>query len=52
LSSEEARKLLESIESNTLIGLRDRTLIGTMVYSFARVVIAITSREELPFEEV
>ena len=37
LSSEEARKLLDSIERTTLIGLRDRALIGTMVYSFARV---------------
>jgi integrase/recombinase XerD len=37
LSAEEARKLLDSIESDTLIGLRDRALIGTMVYSFARV---------------
>jgi site-specific recombinase XerD len=42
LSSEEARKLLDSIESNTLIGLRDRALIGTMVYSFARVGAAVT----------
>ncbi len=33
LSSEAARKLLDSIESNTLIGLRDCALIGTMVYS-------------------
>src|SRR5262249_2984206 len=41
LSSDEARKLLDSIESNTLIGLRDRALIGTMVYSFARVGAAI-----------
>jgi site-specific recombinase XerD len=41
LSSEEARKLLDSIESETLIGLRDRALIGTMVYSFARVGAAI-----------
>src|SRR5205823_9266038 len=37
LSSDEARKLLDSIESDTLIGLRDRALIGTMVYSFALV---------------
>jgi site-specific recombinase XerC len=35
LSSEEARKLLNSIESTTLIELRDRALIGAMVYSFA-----------------
>jgi integrase/recombinase XerD len=44
LSSEEARKLLDSIESNTLIGLRDRALIGTMVYSFARVGAAVTMK--------
>jgi hypothetical protein len=35
LSAEEARKLLDSIETTTLIGLRDRALIGVMVYSFA-----------------
>jgi site-specific recombinase XerD len=44
LSSEEARKLLDSIESNTLIGLRDRALIGIMVYSFARVGAAVTMK--------
>jgi site-specific recombinase XerD len=44
LSSEEARKLLDSIESNTLIGLRDRALIGAMVYSFARVGAAVTMK--------
>src|SRR5216684_1084363 len=43
-SSEEARKLLDSIESTTLIGLRDRALIGTMVYSFARVGATVTMR--------
>ncbi len=40
--SEEARKLLDSIESDTLIGLRDRALIGAIVYSFARVSAAST----------
>ncbi len=44
LSAEEARKLLDSIESNTLIGLRDRALIGAMVYSFARVGAVVTMR--------
>jgi integrase/recombinase XerD len=44
LSSEEARKLLDSIESTSLIGLRDRALIGTMVYSFARVGAAVTMK--------
>jgi integrase len=41
LAAAEARQLLDSIESNTLIGLRDRALIGTMVYSFARVGAAV-----------
>jgi integrase/recombinase XerD len=44
LSSDEARKLLDSIESNTFIGLRDRALIGTMLYSFARVGAVITMK--------
>jgi integrase len=44
LSAEEARKLLDSIESNTLIGLRDRALIGAMVYTFARVGATVTMR--------
>jgi site-specific recombinase XerD len=44
LSAEEARKLLDSIASNTLIGLRDRALIGAMVYSFARVGATVTMR--------
>jgi integrase/recombinase XerD len=42
LSAEEAPKLLDSIETTTLIGLRDRALIGVMVYSFARVGAAVT----------
>jgi site-specific recombinase XerD len=37
LSAAEARRLPDPIESNTLIGLRDRALIGMMAYSFARV---------------
>jgi integrase/recombinase XerD len=43
LSAEEARQLLDSIESDTLIGLRDRVLIGVMVYSFARVSATVTN---------
>jgi site-specific recombinase XerD len=31
------RRLLDSIERDTAIGLRDRALIGTMVYTFARI---------------
>jgi len=37
LQGEEARALLESIDTETLIGLRDRALIGVMIYSFARI---------------
>jgi integrase len=37
LSGSEARQLLDSIPANTLVGLRDRALIGVMVYRFARV---------------
>jgi len=37
LTAGEARMLLESIETGTVRGLRDRALISVMVYSFARV---------------
>jgi site-specific recombinase XerD len=37
LAAEEARELLDSIEVTTTAGLRDRALIGMMVYSFARI---------------
>jgi integrase len=35
--ADEARALLDAIDTGTLTGLRDRALIGVMVYSFARV---------------
>ncbi len=38
LSSDEARQLLDSINvEHSIVGLRDRALIGLMVYTFARV---------------
>jgi integrase/recombinase XerD len=37
LSPEQARELLDSIDVSTLIGLRDRALMGVMIYSFARI---------------
>lgn len=37
LTPQEARQLLDAIRSDTLIGLRDRALSGTMVYAFSRV---------------
>ena len=44
LSAQEARQLLDSIETDTIIGLRDRALIGVMVYSFSRVTAAVSMR--------
>ncbi|MBL8216561.1 MAG: tyrosine-type recombinase/integrase [Bryobacterales bacterium] len=46
LSSEEVRTLLDSIETTTLIGLRDRALIALMAYTFARVGAAISLKVE------
>ncbi len=46
LDPAEARRLLDAIDVSTVIGLRDRALIGLMVYSFARVGAAIGMRVE------
>lgn len=46
LSAEEARALIDAIDTSTVIGLRDRALIGLMVYTFARVGAAIQMRME------
>ncbi len=37
LAPDEARQLLDSIPTDTLIGKRDRALIGLMTYTFARI---------------
>jgi integrase/recombinase XerD len=44
LSAEETRKLLDSIDTAHVVGLRDRALIGTMVYSFARVSAVVNMK--------
>jgi integrase/recombinase XerC len=44
LSPKEARRLLESIDVSTQVGLRDRALIGLMVYSFARIGAALAMK--------
>ncbi len=44
LTAEEARALIDAIDVDTAIGLRDRALIGLMVYTFARVGAAIQMR--------
>lgn len=41
LSAKDARELLDSIDTTTLVGLRDRALIGVMVFTFARVGAAL-----------
>jgi site-specific recombinase XerD len=46
LAADEARKLLDSIDISTVIGLRDRALIGVLVYSFARISAAVAMRVE------
>jgi integrase/recombinase XerD len=50
LSTEEARQLLDAIEADTLVGLRDRALIGVMTYTFGRVSAAIGMRVEDYFQ--
>ncbi len=42
LSADEARQLLDSIDGSTVINLRDRALIGTMIYTFARVSAVVS----------
>lgn len=46
LTPDEARELLDAIDITTLIGLRDRALIGLMVYTFARVGAATQMKVE------
>ncbi len=46
LDPQEARQLIDAIDATTVIGLRDRALIGLMVYSFARIGAAIGMRVE------
>ena len=46
LSPAEARKLLESIDTSALAGLRDRALLSVMLYSFARVSAVLGMRRQ------
>ncbi len=46
LAPDEARRLLASIDPSTHAGLRDRALIGLMVYSFARIGAAVAMKVE------
>ncbi len=44
LRAEEARRLLDCIDTTTMAGLRDRALIGLMAFSFARIGAALGMR--------
>jgi len=37
LAAEQARELLDAIDTSTIAGLRDRAILAVMIYSFARV---------------
>ena len=46
LAQEEARELLDSLDASILVGLRDRAIIATMIYTFGRVGAVIKMRVE------
>jgi integrase/recombinase XerD len=46
LTAQEARVLLDAIDASSPVGLRDRALIGLMVYTFARVGAALKMQLE------
>jgi integrase/recombinase XerD len=46
LKADEARQLLDSIATDSIVGLRDRALLGLMCYTFARVSAAVHMRVE------
>ena len=51
LAADEARQLLDAIDTTTLSGMRDRALIAMMVYSFARIGAATGMRVEDVFTD-
>ena len=44
LSAKETRALIDGIDVSTVVGLRDRALLGVLVYCFARVSAAVSLR--------
>jgi site-specific recombinase XerC len=46
LDADEGRKLVDSIDVSTIVGLRDRALTALRVYSFARVSAALAMNVE------
>ena len=52
LDPAQARALLDSIDTASVVGLRDRALIGLMVYSFARIGAALGMSVEDVFTRI
>lgn len=50
LDAEQARQLLDSIDTTTIVGLRDRAVIATMCYTFARVGAVVSLKVEDYFQ--
>ena len=50
ISAEEARELFSSMDLTSVVGLRDRAIIGVLTYTFARVsaMISLAGRGLLP----
>ena len=46
LTAKQARQLLDSIKTDSIVGLRDRALLGLMCYTFARVSAVVHMRVE------
>jgi site-specific recombinase XerC len=46
LTGEQARELLDSIDTSTVVGMRDRALISVMTFAFARVGAVVAMRVE------
>lgn len=50
LTSDQARTLLDSIKTDSIVGLRDRAIIGLMCYTFARVSAVVHMHVEDYYE--
>jgi site-specific recombinase XerD len=50
LKADQARALLDSIKTDSVVGLRDRALIGLMCYTFARVSAVVHMRVDDYYE--
>lgn len=50
LTAEEARQLLDSMDTSTIVGKRDRAMIATMLYTFARIG-AVTAMDIEDYEQ-